>query len=576
MKTMRVADQVVEFISRFCSSKVFLLTGNGAMYINDAMQIHPNIDYLCVRNEAVAPVAASAFSQVSGKIGTVCVTAGPGAANAMPGVVEAWVDGVSILVISGQVPSQEQSNYGKVFDKNQRSFGIAGIPIIDYVQQFTKIAVSLNNSQELETKLKSILQALRIGRPGPVWLDIPLDIQSADCEEIDFDSLEREVESDRLKLQSVESNVETFEMLKMEYAKAHCPLFIIGSGASKSYNDGSLENWINETKSSFALTRPNAHYFSMDYSGNLGVLGVRGRPWSKKILSEVDLVISLGSRLPTSLVGANYSYLSNNPKIILINSDEAEFKRHEGRILNRFPIKVEEFVKNNTLTSFIADRNKSNKSSIDAEAIKSGHIDIYENRNENELNLYWFCQNLEKYLTKENIVTTDAGSNYYACGQSLSFKNAFKEVTSGTFAAMGISVPLSIGCSIATENEHRVICITGDGSIELNVQELQTISNYKLNIAIFVINNGGYASMRAWQDSYFESRYIGSTDETGTKPMHFAKIANAFNLKYEQISGMESFHSKIQGILSSSEPILVEVMCDPDQILELPMSNDEV
>jgi acetolactate synthase-1/2/3 large subunit len=201
---------------------------------------------------------------------------------------------------------------------------------------------------------------------------------------------------------------------------------------------------------------------------------------------------------------------------------------------------------------------------------------MHKNKKDDELNLYWFCQNLEKYLNKNNILTTDAGSNYYACGQSLSFKNAFMEVTSGTFAAMGISVPLSIGSSVAKENEHRIVCITGDGSIELNVQELQTISNYKLNIAIFIINNGGYASMRAWQDSFFESRYIGSTDETGTKPMHFPKIADAFNLRYERISGEESFNSKIEEILNSREPILVEVMCDPDQILELPMSNDEV
>jgi acetolactate synthase-1/2/3 large subunit len=573
---MRVADQVVEFISRFCSSKVFLLTGNGAMYINDAMQIHPNIDYLCVRNEAVAPVAASAFSQVSGKIGTVCVTAGPGAANSMPGVVEAWVDGVSILVISGQVPSQEQNNYGRVFDKNQRSFGIAGIPIIDYVEQFTKLAISLNNPLDLESALKTILNALRKGRPGPVWLDIPLDVQSAICEEIDFDSLERELDSDLALINSIPVNNKAIDLVKEAYSKAKKPLFIIGTGAKDSFENASLESWMNKTKSSFALTRPNAHYFPIDHLGNLGVLGVRGRPWSKKILSEVDLIIGLGSRLPSSLVGTNYSYLLSNPEIILINSDEAEIKRHEGRVLNSFPIKVEEIIENIDLTDFIQDRNKFNELGVKAEIFKSGYQVIHKNKKEDELNLYWFCQHLEKYLNKNNILTTDAGSNYYACGQSLSFENAFKEVTSGTFAAMGISVPLSIGCSVATENEHRIVCITGDGSIELNVQELQTISNYKLNIAIFIINNGGYASMRAWQDSYFDSRYIGSTDDTGTKPMNFSKIANAFNLRYEKISGEKSFYSKIEEILNSREPILVEVMCDPDQLLELPMSNDEV
>lgn len=573
---MRVADQVVEFISRFCSSKVFLLTGNGAMYINDAMQIHPNIDYLCVRNEAVAPVAASAFSQVSGKIGTVCVTAGPGAANAMPGVVEAWVDGVSILVISGQVPSQEQNNYGRSFEKDQRSFGIAGIPIINYVEQFTKLAVSLDSPKKLESTLKTILNALRTGRPGPVWLDIPLDVQSAMCEEVNFESLESELDLDVKLKSSASASPEVINLIQEAYAKAKNPIFVIGTGAKNSFESGLLENWISKTKPSFALTRPIAHYFPIDHAGNLGVLGVRGRPWSKKILSEVDLIISLGSRLPSSLVGTNYSYLLGNPEIILVNSNEAEIRRHKDRILNNFTIDVEEIINNEDLSNFIENRNKTNTSGVKAEIVKKNHRRTYKNTKNNELNLYWFCQNLERYLTKENIITTDAGSNYYACGQVLSFEKAFKEITSGTFAAMGISVPLSIGCSVATESEQRIVCITGDGSIELNIQELQTISNYKLNIAIFVINNGGYASMRAWQDSFFESRYIGSTDDTGTKPMHFSKIASAFNLKYEQISGEESFYSKIQDILKSREPILVEVMCDPDQLLELPMNNDEV
>jgi acetolactate synthase-1/2/3 large subunit len=377
-------------------------------------------------------------------------------------------------------------------------------------------------------------------------------------------------------MNSIPLNTETINLIKEAYSKAKKPLFIIGTGAKDSFEDSSLEKWVNKTKSSFALTRPNAHYFPIDHLGNLGVLGVRGRSWSKKILSEVDLIIGLGSRLPSSLVGTNYSYLLSNPEIILINSDEAEIKRHQGRLLNSFPIRVEEIIENVALTNFIEDRNKSNEFRIKPENFKASQQVIHENKKESELNLYWFCQNLEKYLSKENIVTTDAGSNYYAAGQSFSFKNAFKEVTSGTFAAMGISVPLSIGCSVARENKHRIVCITGDGSIELNVQELQTISNYKLNIAIFIINNGGYASMRAWQDSYFDSRYIGSTDDTGTKPMHFSKIANAFNLRYENISGENSFYSKIEGILNSNEPILVEVMCDPDQLLELPMSNDEV
>jgi acetolactate synthase-1/2/3 large subunit len=569
---MRVADQIVEFISEFCSPKVFLLTGNGAMYINDAMQIHPNIDYVCVRNEAVAPVAASAYSQISGKVGTVCVTAGPGAANAMPGVVEAWVDGVSIFVISGQVPSNELINY----KKDLRTFGIAGIPIIDYVQEFTKLAISLQNAKDLECSLEDILLALRIGRPGPVWLDVPLDIQATESQPIDFNAMKERV-SLKLKkeLQSSSVDVQTAEVLNA-IEKAKRPLFILGTGCIEAIDDASLNKWLGDTNAVYALTRPVAHKIPLEIEGNLGVIGVRGRPWSKEVFENTDLIVALGTRLPTSLVGANYSYLNPDTKILLINSEGTELLKHQKRILKISPISVEKFISDPEITQRFK-KNIEMKSWLNA-IIKTTNKKslIFDSNLSQPLNLYWFCSNLEKFLDSSNVVTTDAGSNYYATGQAMTFNYGQREVTSGTFAAMGISVPLAIGASVAVSNVSRIICITGDGSIELNVQELQTISNYGMNIAIFVINNGGYASMRTWQDTFFESRYIGSTDDTGTKPMNFFKIAEAFNLKYEKISNSKDFEDKIENIVKSTAPTLVEVMCDPNQILELPMNSDVV
>lgn len=569
---MRVADQIVEFISEFCSPKVFLLTGNGAMYINDAMQIHPNIDYVCVRNEAVAPVAASAYSQISGKVGTVCVTAGPGAANAMPGVVEAWVDGVSIFVISGQVPSSELINY----KKDLRTFGIAGIPVIDYVQQFTKLAISLQSAEELENTLEDILLALRIGRPGPVWLDVPLDIQATESKSIDFSAMNERV---RLKLNkelhSKPINLQTSEILTA-IENANRPLFILGTGCLAVIEDGNLLEWLRNTNAVFALTRPVAHKIPLEVEGNLGVIGVRGRPWSKEIFEKTDLIVGLGTRLPTSLVGSNYSYLNPNTKILLINSEDTELLKHQGRILKISPTRVEDFIGDSEIAQRFKKNNKMKSWLDEIIRITDKKSLTFEVNLDQPLNLYWFCSSLEKFLNSSNVITTDAGSNYYATGQSMTFNYGQREVTSGTFAAMGISVPLALGASVAVDQAYRTVCITGDGSIELNVQELQTISNYGMNIAIFVINNGGYASMRTWQDTFFESRYIGSTDDTGTKPMNFFKIAEAFNLKYEKISNSKDFEDKIEYILESSSPTLVEVMCDPNQLLELPMNSDVV
>lgn len=572
---MRVADVVVEFISRYCSSKVFLLTGNGAMYLNDAMQTNADIEYICVRNETVAPLAAMAYSKLTRKIGTVCVTAGPGAANAMPGVVEAWVEGVAIFVVSGQVPINEKGNYGRRFEKEQRTFGIAGIPITKYVGEFTKLAISLNFVDDLERCLEEILKAFRRGRPGPVWFDIPLDIQSATCDPINFDLLEKRVmvaleDSERGQNRTLPSDL----LEKISSAKR--PLVVIGSGAESSFGLGLLASWIEKTECVFALTRPNAHFFPISQVGNCGVLGVRGRPWSLEVLRDSDLIVALGSRLPSSLVGANYGYINKHASIILINNEKAEFIRHEGKIENKLPISVESFIHNQDVELAFRDNSNLSKWRLRIEELKHSLKKEVIPERTGPLNLYWFCQQLELLISSENVLTTDAGSNYYACGQVMEYKSGFREVTSGTFAAMGVSVPLAIGSAIALGNNKKIFCITGDGSIELNVQELQTISNYSLNVAIFIINNGGYASMRTWQDTFFDSRYIGSTDETGTKPMNFVKVASAFKIDYEKILDCEDFHRKIEGIVNSSHPILVEVMCDPNQVLDLPMDVDVV
>jgi len=572
VSTTRVADEIVRFLVKFCSPKVFLLTGNGAMYLNDAMQIHPEIQYVCVRNESVAPVAASAYSQISGKVGTVCVTAGPGAANAMPGVVEAWVDGVNIFVLSGQVPYTEMKNY----EPNSRTFGIAGLPIVDYVQTFTKLAICLNDSEELENVLEKILTSLMFDRPGPIWLDIPLDIQSAECRVIDLDSLAKKVKSKNI-IKKVPKPLEfESEIFTDAFSSSKRPLFVIGTGSKKVIQNRSLIKWLEDSKAVFALTRPMACEVSLDFPGNMGVIGVRGRPWSKEILLKSDLIIGLGSRLPTSIVGPNYSYINESSQILLVNSNNSEIIRHKKRIINQSAISVEDFINNLEILDAIKLNNEISIWQLEAIQIKHKKRIIHKTERAKPLNIYWFCENLEKRLLSQHVVTSDAGSNYYACGQAMTFIKGNRELTSGTFAAMGISIPLAIGGSVALANKSRILCITGDGSIELNVQELQTISNYKFNIAIFVINNGGYASMRAWQDTFFNSRYIGSTDDTGTRPMNFEKLASAFDIEYLRISNSKDFDDKIESVINASNPILIEVICDPNQVLELPMSIDIV
>jgi acetolactate synthase I/II/III large subunit len=567
---LRVADQIAEFISLTCSNKVFVLTGNGAMYLNDAIQTNKQLDYVCVRNEAAAPIAASSYSQASGRIGTVCVTAGPGGANAMASVVEAWVDSINILIISGQVSTPDLES------TPTRSFGIAGIPIITYVKNFTKYSAIIDSVDSLEQHLKETLIAFKTGRPGPVWLDIPLDIQAAPASKFSVVKLVNDTER-TLDFESRNLEEPNFQEIELALNEAKKPLILLGRGIENTKNSNVIKNWLEKNKIPYGLSRPVAYMAKISNEPNLGVLGVRGRSWSKSVLDECDLLIAVGCRLPTSIVGSDFSYLPKKLKIIQIDNDKVELERNIHKNVKPIFSTVDNFFMNKTLEKFFYSDGYVESWKQFCKNVKvSDKLEEKNRTNSSPLNLYWFVRNIEKYISSKDFLTTDAGSNYYASGQALSFNNGFKEITSGTFAAMGMSLPLAIGVGSYITKSQKVICITGDGSIELNIQELQTVATYDYNIYIFIINNGGYASMRAWQDTFFDGRYIGSTDQTGTKPMNFKKIAQAFNLRYEVIKSEKDFDKKIDKIFKKPGPIIVEVMCDTNQILSLPMTHDKV
>jgi acetolactate synthase-1/2/3 large subunit len=521
-------------------------------------------------------MAAAAESQLTGLPGVICVTAGPGSANAMSGVVEAWVDSASILVISGQVPSLESDNYGRSSAIN-RTFGIAGIPTIAYTKEFTKASISIDSAENLKGCLTRALFALVVGRKGPVWLDVPLDIQSAMIPDFSLVEVSESVSAMAEETHPRKLNFEDFSQIRELLLESKRPLILFGRGLEVIENKQQLFTSLKNLSIPFALSRVVSYTAPIELQNNLGVLGVRGRPWSKKVLESADLLVSFGCRFPSSIVGPNYSYLSPTSKLVMVDIDADELNRHGKRLtlsLNRDISNLTNFLSQDSI-NVSAEQLTWVQHCRDLKELEPNQHLIQDA--DQIFNLYWFMRELEKYATENTVLTSDAGSNYYATGQAVNFSKFKMEITSGTFAAMGLSLPLAIGASINLKKSGGIVfCVTGDGSIELNVQELQTLATYQLPVKVFIINNGGYASMRAWQDSFFESRYIGSTDDTGTKPLNFEKVAQAFDLSYECLRNPKELSSKIKGIIENPKPEIIEVICDPNQKLLLPMATDLV
>ena len=296
-----------------------------------------------------------------------------------------------------------------------------------------------------------------------------------------------------------------------------------------------------------------------------GLAGIKGSRYCKKIMKESDLVISLGCRLAPQLIGHNFNAISN-AKVISVDIERDELNKKGRKIdlkincdLKNFaPLLEKNILKNNKLIkkNFLNWINKCQELKKSNPMITSSYL-------VNPIDLYYFMDRLDKISNSKHILVTDAGSNYYAGGQVWHFNRGQKEITSGSNAAMGLTIPLAIGSAIAKKNK-QVLAVTGDGSLELNIQELKTISHYKLNIKLFVINNGGYVSMHKWQDN-IAGRRLDTPEDTGDGTLNLKNISNAFELQYYKINKYSKIEDDLKKITSNNEPYFIEVMTDNKQ-----------
>ena len=546
---------VAEFISYFLKKKsvknIFMLTGYGAMYLNDAIK-KSGIKYYATRNEATAPIMAEAYARIKGGVGVACVTAGPGATNAIPGLAEAFVDSAPILVISGQVDLKQTTFNTKL--KNIRTFGTAEINIIPIIKPLTKYAEIVKNPNDIKYILEKAFYTALNKRPGPVWIDIPLNIQKS---KIDLKKL-KSFKEEKKKLNNNLINIK--KIIKfLNYKKK--PIFICGGGVRSSNTYKLIKKIAKLKKIPIFFSRAGQDLDRHNQNLIMGIAGIKGSRYCKKIMQEADLVLGFGCRFAPQLVGHEFDVFKN-AKVISIDVSKDE--------LNKKGVKIDLKI-NQDLKIFIPDliseitRVKKNtkfnnwfkycvklKKSLDIKNII---------KKQNPIDLYYFMYQLGKFSKSKNILVTDAGSNYYIGGQVWKFENNQKEIASVTNAAMGLSVPLAIGSAIA-EPKKQILAVTGDGSLELNIQELKTISHYNLNIKLFVINNGGYVSMHNWADTFFKGRRVDNPIDTGDGTLNFKKIAKAFELNYYKIYDYKKIKEDLIIIAKNKNPILIEVMTD--------------
>ena len=556
---MRVADFIADFIFEELDVKhVFMVTGAGIMHLTDGVASHPKLQAICPHHEQTSSMAIDAYSRASENFGVGFFTSGPGGTNAVTGLCGAWQDSVPCLFISGQVKKKETTNNAKI--PGLRQFGVQELDMIPIVKYACKYATTLNDPNKVKYELEKAVHIAKSGRPGPVWIQIPMDVQSSIIDETKLNGFEHD------DVIPTASDAEVDKIIKL-LKKSKRPVIIAGQGIRISGAISLLEKFTSKFKIPVVTPFLGIDTIKSDLLQYVGKTGVKGDRPANFAMQNSDLIIAIGTSLHVTVIGYTYKHFAREAKKIVIDIDKKSHKKKtidiDSFILSdakKFFEKIIKFTENETLNDYAEWINQCN------EWKKKYPVCLPEyKQNKKSLNSYLLIDTLCKHSKKNDIFVSDAGGTYYATCQAIQLtKPGQRYIPSGAMATMGYSLPAAIGISVAT-NKGRVIALTGDGSFQQNLQELQTLIEYDLPVKLFVLNNDGYESIRVSQKNYFDNRLIGESNQSGLSFPDTLKIAKAYGIKAVRIRNYQELENKLDGILNFEKAVIVDVIIPRDQ-----------
>jgi acetolactate synthase-1/2/3 large subunit len=515
---MRVADYIIDQIYKEGCEHIFLVTGGGAMYLNDAIAAHGKIKPICNHHEQSCAMGAVAYSKYTNGISAVCLTTGCGGTNAITGLLDAWQDSVPVIFVSGNVNRSHMAPAGV------RNLGVQEANIIDIVKPITKYSVVVHDPEDIGDIMREAIHHATTGRPGPVWIDVPMDVQGALC----FD-------------------------LKHEIESSERPLILAGNGINCSNAKNAFRVFVSKTNIPVVTSYNGVDLIQSNDSNFVGRVGIKGTRAGNFAMQNCDLLLVIGCRLPVPVTGYDYSTFARGAKVIVVDVDKDEHSKETVKIDKFIHSDAKDFLQRNI---FSRQRTKWNETCLRWR----GKWPICPTKNPSEkVDLYYFTHTLNKLKRFDDVVISDAGSAYYVCSQATDIVDNQRYITSSAQAEMGFTIPACIGAAFAKKSD--VIGVTGDGSFMMNLQELQTIVHYNLPVKLFVWNNEGYLSIRTTQKKFFDGREIGTDADSGVSIPNIRKVVESFNIKY-LFADSNNLEEAIQYTIQYNGPIVCEVMCE--------------
>ena len=563
---MKLSDYIFKKLVEHQINQVFLVTGGGAMHLNDSIKSNKYLNYLCNHNEQASAMAAEGYARVSNKPAITCVTSGPGAINALNGVFGAYTDSIPMIIISGQSKmSTYKNNYPNL--AGLRQLGDQEVDIISMAKKITKYSKTILDPNEIRFELEKAIFLCQDGRPGPVWLDIPVDIQSSKVDETKLSSYnykKHKISVSNLELDSIYNKI----------LKSSRPIVLVSNGINISKANQDLRNFLDYTK--IPLATAWAHdvieHSHPSYIGKQGSIGDRSGNFS---VQNADLVIIIGSRMPIRQVSYNWENFAKSAYIIQVDIDENELKKPTLKIDLPIVSDAKIFIKKLT-TILKGDKSfplNKHVEWLEWCKIRRKKYPVLQNHHcekTKPLNPYFFISKLQENIGDTDIISCADATACIVAFQTSNLKRDQKLFSNSGSASMGYGLPAAIGAATADKNR-QVICLCGDGSIQMNIQELQTVLTNKLNIKIFVLSNGGYLSIKLTQKGFF-NKSIGNGQDKDLEFPDMIKIAKAYGFKTFSFQNHE-FEKNLKSILSFEGPVLINVDLDPNQGFEPKLSS---
>ncbi|WP_129128409.1 thiamine pyrophosphate-binding protein [Geomonas oryzae] len=560
---MRVSDYIAKHLADYGARTAFMLSGGGMMHLIDAVGREERIRYYCNHHEQASAMAAEGYARQTGKLAVCYGTSGPGGTNLVTGIAGAWLDSSPILFLTGQ--SKLPCTIHGSGISGLRQYGTFEVNIVPIVSSITKYSVLLDDPKLVRYHLEKAIHLATGGRPGPVLLDVPLDIQGARVKVDELVGFTPEP-ADTEELEGA-----LLERILVKLKEAKRPLILAGHGincAGRAEQFRTFASALNVPVVTTQLAKDLLPYDSPIFVGHPGVKGDRAGNFA---VQNADLILSLGSSLHEQTTGYEADGFAPDAYKIQVEMDRAVLQREHVGVDLKVNCSVQTFLgKGVSLPGALADGGRETATARAAwlercVAWKRTYAVTAEpHLLEGDINYYEFADRLSDAVSEDATVVTDAGSAFYVMGQAFKAKKGQRYIVSGALGAMGYALPASIGASVA-DPERTVVCVTGDGSLHLNCHELQVVRHHNLNLKLFVVNNGGYVSIRNTQNSFFNGNLVGASDDSGVSIPPLDKLAQAYGLPYLDCSGRDRLDEVLARALAVQGPVLVDIRAQYDQ-----------